>query len=203
MNFNKFSVLNKSLIASTLLFGFSTLSVASTDSEPAETQPASQIQTMESQKVNNQQTVASTTTKDIERITVDGDEQTSVLRYNYIRAEDSFFNAFNQLTDNTDFHITCEKKKRHSFTRIKLRDCESGFEKRITAELISEVMMRNRAAPSLGIPLPGQINAKQNKAREKQIEAMEVLIQQSPQLQEKLIALIEAKQKLDDARTSK
>lgn len=136
--------------------------------------------------------------EDIETIVIQGDDQIVVLRHNYIRAENDFFTSFNELTSDEDFKITCKKKKRHSFTRIVKRKCESAFESKIFKQVMRETQ---RFDPNVAyLPPPGLVLARQKRIREKQISEMEDMVRSSPELQKKLLALIDAKRKYNKAR---
>lgn len=163
----------------------------------------SNAQTNMSQPENDSQ-------KELERIIVEGDEQISVLRYNFYRAEEDFFNLFNELIDNESFRISCKQKERHAFTRIKQRSCESKFqdeeEYRMTQRAIQtgsrryDGTERNAGHWMSRLPLQGEVYTQQKRLQKKQIAAMEALIVENPELQQKLIKLNEAKQKFEDAK---
>lgn len=137
--------------------------------------------------------------KDIEHITVTGEDQISVLRYAMYRAEEEFFNSFNDLTTNKDFKITCKKEPRHAFTRIVERQCKSAFESDIAFEITQRAIRSGRGGIT-NSPLKNEIYQEQEKIRKKQIAEMEKLIQENPKLMAKLIELNQAKAKLEHAR---
>ena len=144
------------------------------------------------------------TQEDIERITVEGSDQLSVLRHSFYRAEEDFFNLFNELTTDESFQITCKPKERHAFTRIKKRTCESKFqdeeEYAMTQKAIFNGSRRNEDAWMARLPLQGEVYTQQRRLQKKQIAAMEALITENPELQQKLIKLNQAKQKYQDAK---
>jgi hypothetical protein len=139
--------------------------------------------------------------EDIEQITVTGNDQINVLRYQMHRAEEEFFDFFNQLTTNKDFQITCKQEAKHGFTRIKQRNCSSAFETRIEFELTQDAL-RTRGGLE-NVPLRGEIYTAQKIVRKKQLEEMKKLISENPDFQQKLIALNNAKAKFEQAKTAK
>lgn len=146
----------------------------------------------------------STNEKDdeMEHITVTGEDQLSVLRYNVYRAEEEFFNSFNDLLTNKDFKIACKNEKKHAFTRLKKRKCKSAFESDMSFE-VTQTALRSGRGGIKNSPLKSEIHIEQQKLRKKQIAEMERLIKESPELQAKLIKLNQAKVKFESAKQTK
>lgn len=138
--------------------------------------------------------------KEIEQITVTGADQLSVLRYAMYRAEEDFFNSFNELTTNKDFKITCKKEPKHAFTRILERQCKSAFESDVAFELTQRAIRNGGIEKS---PMKGEIYVAQERVRRKQIAEMEKLLLENPEMQQKLIKLNQAKAIFAEANQAK
>lgn len=137
--------------------------------------------------------------KDIEHITVTGEDQITVLRYAMYRAEEDFFDSFNDLTTKKDFKITCHNEQKHAFTRLKQRKCKSAFESDVAFELTQRALRSGRRGIE-NSPMKGEIYVAQERVRRKQLKEMERLLLESPELQAKLIKLNQAKANLAHAK---
>ncbi|GAB5383621.1 MAG: hypothetical protein Alis3KO_07440 [Aliiglaciecola sp.] len=150
-----------------------------------------------------------TTTEDsetIESITVTGDGK-AFYRQLMNLAEDDFFDLYNQITENEDLKVKCKTKNRHGFTRIKQRKCESAFVSRIKYDNVQvsiESGSRRTGALSSGtwmnrIGLTTKSYSEMKKLRKQQIEDLEQKIKDNPELQQKLIKLLQSKEKYKNA----
>ena len=137
--------------------------------------------------------------ENIEQITVTGDDQLSVLRYAMYRAEEEFFDSFNDLTTNKDFKITCHNEQKHTFTRLKKRKCKSAFESDMSFE-VTQTALRSGRGGIKNSPLKSEIHIEQQKVRKKQIAEMKRLLLKSPELQAKLVKVNQAKVKFEQAK---
>lgn len=148
----------------------------------------------------------------IETITVIGEESLAFYRYEIERAENEFFTLFNQMTSEADHKVVCEKKNRHGFTRIKQRECTSGYETRIKYELTQRAINSSSLRRPVGgngdsflqnIPKTGEYYVAALKIRKDQLQEFREKILSSPDLQEKYIKLQEAKAKLENLKNTK
>lgn len=146
------------------------------------------------------------TDEDMERITVDGSDLLITLRHNFYRAEEDFFSLFNELTTDKSFHITCDKKKRHAFTRIKQRDCESKYQDEESFKLTQRAIRSSNPTEAevwmKRLPMQGEEYREQRRMKKKQVEAMKKLVAENPELLAKLVALNEAKTKYEEAKAA-
>ncbi|MEL7538042.1 MAG: hypothetical protein AAFM91_13410 [Pseudomonadota bacterium] len=137
----------------------------------------------------------------IDEITVTGQGSVTSFRNQMFRAEDAFFDLFNQLTTEEDFEIVCERRRRHSFTRTTERYCESRFESRIAFELTQRNINLGSVESAIPVPLQGEYERQVKKRRDDQLKEMERVLLENPELQQKLIELNEAKAKYEEAKS--
>lgn len=149
----------------------------------------------------------------IENIVVSGD---SIGFYRHVmnKAEDDLFDLYNDLALKNDFKVKCERKNRHGFTRIKHRKCESNFVSRIQYEALQREIstgskrqlangkLTSNSWLSRSSLTNGYLYAEMRKLKEDQIEDFEQKLLAHPELQQKLIKFLEAREKFEQARSS-
>ena len=118
----------------------------------------------------------------IEEITVVGQKTLLNLKFAAQRAEEDFFKLFNELNDNDEFDVYCDKDS-NTYSRIKRRRCWSPFEREIEEDAMRDMV---GASGQLGagtrrLPLnEGLVRAK----RKQQAEMLKRMVLENPELQE-------------------
>lgn len=88
-------------------------------------------------------------------------ESTGYYKKQLVKAEDNFYDLFNELTENEAFRVKCKRKTiDDSFSRIKKRVCESKFKKLVEKGKLVQI---NDAFPELNIT---RMETKEQKLRQ-------------------------------------
>ncbi|MEJ2299612.1 MAG: hypothetical protein P8X94_14170 [Woeseiaceae bacterium] len=112
----------------------------------------------------------------IDEITVVGEKTLLNLRYAAQQAEDDFFTLFNELNDNDEFDVYCDKES-NTYSRVKRRRCWSPFERDVDSE---ELRYQLETGGRLGMRNDGMIRAK----RKEQAELLKRMVLENPALQD-------------------
>lgn len=140
----------------------------------------------------------------IDEVVVTAEGNLTFLRRQIIRAENDFYNLFNDLTSEDDFKIVCKKEKRHGFTNMIVRKCKSKYEDTIAFELTQrDRRLGSFERTSLPTTKQGEYEQRVAKRREEQLAEMARILQENPEFQQKLITLNEAKAKYDEVKAKK
>jgi hypothetical protein len=118
----------------------------------------------------------------IEEITVVGEKTLLNLKFAAYQAEEDFFELFNELNEDDEFDVFCDKES-NTYSRVKRRRCWSPFEREIEEDAMRDMV---GASGQLGagtrrLPLnEGLIRAK----RKQQAEMLKQMVLENPELQE-------------------
>lgn len=159
---------------------------------------------LSSQAVMVYQSTAATVQQDkesIEIITITGERSLAFFRQQFDQAQSDFFAAINALPLDDSYEISCERKA-NSFSRIKRKICEPKYVGEIEYELTQQAIgdridlekNLNRLV-SDGV-LKNSVDAK----REKHLAALSTAIRKSPELQQKLLNLNQARYSLEQKK---
>lgn len=112
----------------------------------------------------------------IEEITVVGEKTLLNLKFAAQQAEEDFFKLFNELNDNDEFDVFCDKES-NTYSRIKRRRCWSPFEREVDEE-----QLRNQweTGGGLAVQNEGLLRAK----RKQQAEMLRQMVLENPELQQ-------------------
>ena len=116
----------------------------------------------------------------IEEITVVGQKTLLNLKFAAQRAEEDFFKLFNELNENDEFDVFCDKES-NTYSRIKRRRCWSPFERKIEEGAVREMVGASGQLSGGTRRLPlneGLIRAK----RKKQAEMLQQMVIEYPEL---------------------
>jgi hypothetical protein len=132
-------------------------------------------------KVNNTKT---------ERIEVLGTKSRITFRREMIKAEDNFYDLYNQLTTNSDFQVKCEKVKQVG-SHIKLRECTPNFVQTIRANIVA-----GDFAEMSSVEYDQQAEFRIKDMQEKHRKSMATTISNNSKLKELFITFQHKKQEL-------
>jgi len=131
---------------------------------------------------------------EIERIQVTGEKSRIYFRRAMIKAEDNFYDLYNQLTLNNDFKIQCEMAFKAG-SHIKHRVCKPNFTKTIRSDMHAE-SLSDMMSSSYNQAVAFRINNMQ----EKHYRAMEKTVKSNPKLKELLLSFHRKRQELLDSK---
>ncbi|GAB5382353.1 MAG: hypothetical protein Alis3KO_38120 [Aliiglaciecola sp.] len=155
----------------------------------------------------NQSSTAETeeNAESIEIITITANRSLAFFRQQHRQAEDEFFAALNALALDDSYEIKCERKN-NSFSRIKRRVCEPKYVDEIKFELtqlavVGRAELQRRFQDGLyKLPSRGVIKNSVNAKRKKHLAALSKVIENNPELQQKLINLNKANYSLEQKK---
>jgi len=111
------------------------------------------------------------------------------------KAEDNFYDLYNQLTTNNDFKIQC-RKEFSSFSHIKNRVCKPNYTKTIRDEMYAETF-----ADMMSSSYYREVKFRINRMQKKHLKAMETTVNNNPKLKELLIKVESERYKLATYKT--
>lgn len=134
----------------------------------------------------------------MERIEVTGKPPKQFYRERLHLAQESFFQLFNQLTQEDAFKVTCERRKQHAFTRLTERVCEAQFVSDIKHEnLVRASEMQSKKSSALHLGNKSAYRKQYKIMQQKQVQHMVELINSNPKLREQYQALQQAKDQFE------
>ena len=113
-----------------------------------------------------------------ERIEVLGTKSRMTFRREMIKAEDNFYDMYNQLTTNNDFKVQCHKEFR-SFSHIKNRVCKPNYTKTIRDDMYADTF-----ADMMSSSYYQEVKFRINRMQKKHLKAMETTVNNNPKLKE-------------------
>jgi len=125
-----------------------------------------------------------------ERIEVLGTKSRMAFRREMIKAEDSFYKLYNQLTTNVDFKVQCDKVKRTG-SHIKIRECTPNFTRTLRATVFSEDL-KDMSSVAYDQELAFRIEEMQKKHR----KSMATAVMNNQKLKELFISFQNKRQEL-------
>jgi len=125
-----------------------------------------------------------------EKIEVVGERSRRYFRSEMIKAEDSFYQLYNQLTTNVDFKVQCDKVKRTG-SHIKNRECVPNFTKTMRSSVIA-ADLKEMSSISYDQELAFRIEEMQKKHR----KSMATAVMNNPELKKLFISFQNKRQKL-------
>jgi len=131
---------------------------------------------------------------DIERIQVVGERPRIYFRREMIKAEDNFYDLYNQLTPNDDFKVRCEKVFRAG-SHIKNRVCKPNFTKTIRAN-----MYAGSLAEMTSTAYNQEVDFRIKKMQEEHYKSMEKTVNNNPKLKELLLSFHSKRKALLDSK---
>jgi len=131
---------------------------------------------------------------EIERIQVTGDRPRIYLRRAMVKAENNFYDLYNQLTTNNDFKVQCEKVFKPG-SHIKNRVCKPNFTKTIRSN-----MHANDLADMMSSSYNQAVAFRMKNMQEKHYRAMEKTVNNNPKLKELLLSFHSKRQELLDSK---
>ena len=117
----------------------------------------------------------------IEEITVVGEKTLLNLKFAAYRAEEDFFELFNELNEKDEFDVFCDNES-NTYSRVKRRRCWSPFEREIEEDAIRDMVGASGQLGGGTRMLPrneGLIRAK----RKQQAEMLQQMVLENPELQ--------------------
>jgi len=132
---------------------------------------------------------------DIERIEVIGQRPRLYFRRTMEKAEDNFYDMYNQLTTNNDFKVQCHKEFR-SFSHIKNRVCKPNYTKTIRDDMYADTF-----ADMMSSSYYQEVKFRINRMQKKHLKAMETTVNNNPKLKELLIKVEVERNKLVNYKT--
>ncbi|GAB5382355.1 MAG: hypothetical protein Alis3KO_38140 [Aliiglaciecola sp.] len=140
----------------------------------------------------------------VEIITVTGERPLSFFRNQFKLAENDFFTALNNLTDQEEFKIVCDNTAR-TFTHVSLRACQPKYVKMVKTELTEFALNTgSRREGSFqkfqNLPSKRKVDQKLAKKRKEHLEHVKSLVKNNPDIQLKLLNLNKAKYSLEQKR---
>jgi len=114
---------------------------------------------------------------DIERIQVIGQRPRLYFRRTMEKAEDNFYDMYNQLTTDNDFKVQCNKEFR-SFSHIKHRVCKPNYTKTIRDDMFAETF-----ADMMSSSYYQEVKFRINRTQKKHLKSMKKTVNSNPQLQ--------------------
>ena len=202
---NSVAVSGQILFASVLMVLVAPLQIALADEPPPE--EAGEAASVEAAANAETPTSADTVPpagEPVDEITVTGQGNRNYFKRQMIRAETEFYDLFNELTSEEDFRIVCKTEKRHAFTNIKVRKCESLYESRIAYELTQRAFQlgsQNSTNASVPATKRGEYEKRVAERRQEQLEDMARVLEENPEFKEKLIALNKAKADYEESKS--
>jgi len=127
---------------------------------------------------------------EIERIQVTGERPRIYFRRAMVKAENNFYDLYNQLTTNNDFKVECEKVFRPG-SHIKNRVCKPNFTKKIRND-----MHVHSIAEMTGFSYNHAVKFRIKNMQEKHYRAMEKTVNSNPKLKELLLTFLSKRQEL-------
>jgi hypothetical protein len=127
---------------------------------------------------------------EIERIEVIGQRPRLYFRKTMVKAEDNFYDLYNQLTMNNDFKIQCRKEFR-AFSHIKNRVCKPNYTKTIRDDMYADTF-----ADMMSSSYYREVKFRINRMQKKHLKAMEITVNNNPKLKELLIKVEVERNKL-------
>lgn len=141
----------------------------------------------------------------IETIEVTGERPADHYRRLMYSAEEDFYSLYNQLTDKSEFKVTCEYRSISAFSRLKKRSCEPAYlglsQYEETQDAFNTVRKQKIMKGNIDkVSLPHHERRRAKKYREQQLEDLKKRLEESPELLAKYHALVQAKTKYEEAK---
>jgi len=125
-----------------------------------------------------------------ERIEVLGTKSRMTFRREMIKAEDNFYDMYNQLTTNNDFKVRCKKVKKVG-SHIKNRECKPNFTQTMRANIIADNLKEMSS-----IAYDQELEFRIKDMQEKHLKSMATTISNNAKLKELFITFQIKKQNL-------
>lgn len=155
--------------------------------------------------VSNTCLATTDTESEIERIDVIGKKPLVLMKRDMIRAEDEFYDLYNELVEYREMRMDCEMQSLHNFTRVKKRTCKPKFLEAIKNDEMDKAIDRAGGRNSIANimnAVPDIVIVRQ-RVKEKNIEmanVMSELINKNKNLAEKYAKWLDAKNKYEAAK---
>lgn len=134
--------------------------------------------------------------KEVEQIEVVGKKPLLYFRNQMMKAEMSFYDSVNDYIENPDFKMTCNRERTGEAMRIKADVCMPNYLRNRLAE-------ETQAAINSGKPLPRleDVEVLVKDQQQKAMGAITKIVEQNPELLEKLVAMHNAKTEYEFKRS--
>jgi hypothetical protein len=150
--------------------------------------------------------VADTSTEnEIESIEVIGKKPLFLLKKDFIKAEDNFYDAYNALVKDREMQMDCKMQSIHDFTRVKKRICVPNFFETIKSDEMDKAVDRVGGRTSISnimnaVPDNASARRRVGERNKDMANLMSELIKKNKSLAEKYLAYLSAKNKYETAK---
>ena len=149
--------------------------------------------------------VVADTSTEIESIEVTGKKPLSLLKKDFIKAEDNFYNAYNALVKDREMQMDCKMQSIHDFTRVKKRICVPNFFETIKSDEMDKAVDRIGGRTSISnimnaVPDNASARRRVGEKNKDMANLMSELIKKNKSLAEKYLTYLSAKNKYETAK---
>ena len=151
--------------------------------------------------------VVADTSTEIESIEVIGKKPLSLLKKDFIKAEDNFYNAYNALVKDREMQMDCKMQSIHDFTRVKKRICVPNFFETIRSDEMDKAVDRIGGRTSISnimnaVPDNASARRRVGEKNKDMANLMSELIKKNKSLAEKYLAYLNAKNKYETEKST-
>jgi hypothetical protein len=151
--------------------------------------------------------VVADTSTEIESIEVIGKKPLSLLKKDFIKAEDNFYDAYNALVKDREMQMNCKMQSIHDFTRVKKRICVPNFFETIRSDEMDKAVDRIGGRTSISnimnaVPDNASARRRVGEKNKDMANLMSELIKKNKSLAEKYLAYLNAKNKYETEKST-
>lgn len=129
----------------------------------------------------------------MEVVEVSGEYPMGYYREQHFQKQVTFYNALNEVIEDKEFHVTCERHSRHNFTRVKKRFCEPKFVKILKQEdTRTKLSQRSGLQHIINTHVDIEYQRNLRKKRQEMLEMISKIIVENPDIAAKMSDLVKA-----------